>query len=94
MVKCVICGKEAEEDIGVCKSCMSRAQRQDGEISIEQSAQEKILDNIMAVAELTEGTTTKNTRRAIEAILNISDNLRRGKDEEKQEPKTEEKAKV
>lgn len=94
MVKCIICGKEAEEDIEICKSCKSKGQRQGGGASIEQSAEEKILDNIMAVVELTEGTTTKNIRGAIEAILNISDNLRRNKDEEKQEPKAEEKEKV
>lgn len=78
MVKCIICGKTAAEEIGICKGCMREAQKVGVSISIEQTEVEKMLDNVMAVAELTEEATGKNIQKAIGAMLDIKERLKEG----------------
>lgn len=89
MVKCIICGKEATGDTTICKRCMRETQKQGGSYAVEQMAAEKIFDDVMCIAELTEDTTTKRTKKVVEAMLNINNGIRRDKSEEKQ--KSEEK---
>lgn len=78
MVKCIVCGEPAAGDIGMCKGCMGDAQRMGISISVEQTEAEKMLDNVMAVAELTEETTAKNIQKAIGAMMDIKGRLKEG----------------